>query len=121
MDHHELVQQYIAVWNETDAECHLALVKAVLTGDATYADPRMTAQGQQGISDMIGVVQTHLPGLRFSLAERPVEAHHGYLRFSWLMGPVGGASVSGGTDIIELRGGLLGRVIGFVDFPTPVD
>ncbi len=87
MDHHELVQQYIAVWNETNAEHRFALVKAVLTGDATYADPRMTAQGQQGISDMIGVVQTHLPGLRFSLAERPIEAHHGYLRFCPLTWP----------------------------------
>jgi len=116
MNHQNLVQQYIALWNEADASRRLALISTTFTPDATYTDPQMAGTGHQGLSDMIGAAQRQLPGLRFRLSDRPPEAHHGYLRFSWLLGPDEGPSLAGGTDVVELYGERMQRVVGFVDF-----
>lgn len=89
MEYQELVQQYLALWNELNATQRLNAVQQVMTADASYDDPQMSGQGHAGISDMIGAAQAQLPGLHFRLSERPVEAHHDYLRFSWLLGPDG--------------------------------
>lgn len=119
MNHQHLVQNYIALWNEADASRRLALIRTTFTPDATYLDPQMTGTGHQGLSDMIGAAQSQLPGLRFRLSDHPTEAHHGYLRFSWHLGPDEGTSVAGGTDMVELHGEQMQRVVGFIDFAPP--
>jgi hypothetical protein len=37
--HTGLVEDYLEMWNETDAEARRGLVKRVMTDDATYVDP----------------------------------------------------------------------------------
>lgn len=119
MDNTELARRYIALWNETDPDQRLEAVRAVLGDTATYSDPQMTGAGHQGISDMIGAAQAQLPGLRFRLSETPVEAHHEFLRFSWLLGPDEQTSLAGGTDIVEVKGSQIQKIIGFIDFAPP--
>src|SRR5262245_34538548 len=56
-DYTDLVERYIATWNETDAERRRALVARTFTESASYIDPLMASEGQSGIDGMIAAVQ----------------------------------------------------------------
>jgi hypothetical protein len=64
----QLIDDYIAAWNETDAGRRRALVGQVFTDDATYLDPVMEGNGADGIDAMIAGAQAQFPGARFELA-----------------------------------------------------
>src|SRR5688500_5020043 len=61
----QVVDQYIAAWNETDPEARRELIARTWTEDGTYLDPLMNGEGHDGIDAMIGGVQTQFPGYRF--------------------------------------------------------
>ena len=115
-DHQNLAQQYVALWNETNPDTRQQAAQRLFTPDASYLDPQMQGSSPDGIAAMIGAAQTQLPGLRFRLSDQPVDAHHDYLRFSWLLGPDEQTDVAGGTDIVHLSNGKMRQVIGFIDF-----
>ncbi len=52
-----LAEQYIAAFSETDSWARRALIGRTFTEDATYLDPLMASDGQDGIDAMIGGVQ----------------------------------------------------------------
>lgn len=110
-----LVDSYIAAWNATAADERAALVARTWTADATYADPLMKSDGHLGISAMIAGAQGQYPGLKFS-RRGAIDAHGDNLRFSWDLGPEGGAAMAGGTDFCVLDAGRIKSVIGFLDF-----
>ena len=116
MDNPEaLAMRYLEAWNETDAGRRRALVESGFTEAATYLDPMMAAEGQAGIDAMIAAVQERFPGHRFRLAGRP-DGHNSRLRFSWEMGPEGGAVLVAGTDVaVVAPDGRLASVTGFID------
>src|SRR4051812_1462021 len=90
-----LVDDYIASWNETDAERRRALVARTWTDDATYIDPLMAGEGADGIDAMIAGVQEKYAGFRFQLAQGP-DAHNDRVRFAWhLVGPDGNRVATG--------------------------
>jgi hypothetical protein len=109
-----VVEHYIAVWNETDAERRLALLETHWTDDARYVDPLAQAQGRTQISDLVGGVQQRFPGFRFALRGQP-DAHGDQLRFSWTLGPSGAEDLIVGTDFAQLEAGRLRSVTGFLD------
>ena len=76
-----VVDTYIAMWNEPDADERRALVSAALSADATYIDPPMSGQGTEAISAMIGAAEEVYPGHRFALVGEP-DSHHDYVRFT---------------------------------------
>ena len=88
LDIAEVVELYIAMWNEQDAERRRALVARTLTEDATYVDPLVASEGVDGIAAMIGAVQGQFPGFRFRLAAGP-DLHHDRVRFTWQLHPGG--------------------------------
>ena len=114
-DHSDLIDRYIAAWNETDAERRKTLVAATFATDATYLDPVMQGDGHAGINEMIAGVQARFPGHQFRRSGK-VDAHHDHLRFCWELAPEGGEALVKGTDFAVLAGDArLVAVTGFFD------
>jgi hypothetical protein len=115
-DVNTLVEDYIAAWNEPDADRRRAAVREVFSADATYLDPVMQGEGHEGLDAMIAAAQGQFPGHRFVLAGSP-DAHHDRLRFTWrLVGPDGGRAVATGHDFATLDAdGRMRAVTGFLE------
>ena len=96
----DLVDRYIAIWNETDDERRRDLIARTWTEDSTYLDPLIRGEGRSGIDAMIRGVQAQFPGLLFRRTG-DVDAHNDRVRFAWELGPEGGPALAGGFDSIE--------------------
>jgi hypothetical protein len=109
-----VVDGYIALWNETDADRRLERAGEVFADDAGYVDPLMAGDGQDGIATMIGGAQQQFPGHRFELTQGP-DAHHDRVRFAWrLVGESG--PVAAGVDFATVADdGRLRAVTGFLE------
>jgi len=111
----EVVDAYIAMWNETDAGRRRALVAQTVTDDASYVDPMMEGNGVDGIDAMIAGAQQAYPNHRFTLVTGP-DSHHGRVRFTWSLAPEGSSEpIALGTDFATVNGdGRLSEVVGFL-------
>src|SRR6478736_5540906 len=81
----DLIDRYIATWNEADGERRRALIAGTWTDDASYLDPMLQGEGRDGIDAMIAAVQERFPGHRFRRTGE-VESHHDRVRFSGVGG-----------------------------------
>ena len=116
---HEVVDRYIGTWNETDPAKRRQLIERTWTEDGMYLDPLMAGEGQEGIDAMIETVQARFPSYRFRRTSE-IDAHHDRVRFSWELGPYGGAPLAGGLDVGVIADGRLRSITGFLDFaPSP--
>lgn len=110
-----LVDRYLAIWNETDPARRRALIASTWSDDATYVDPLMRGEGHDGIDAMIAAAQAQFPGHSFAPLGEP-DAHNDRLRFRWTLGPEAGATIVDGTDFaIVAPDGRLASVSGFLD------
>jgi hypothetical protein len=114
----EIVERYLAGWNETDPDRRRALLAETWTEGASYVDPVMNAEGRSGIDALIGAAQARFPGFRFRRIGE-VESHNDRLRFRWGLGPDGADAPIKGTDFAVLSGGRLASVTGFFDQLPP--
>jgi hypothetical protein len=115
----DLVDRYIAIWNETDDERRRDLIARTWTEDSTYLDPLMRGESRSGIDAMIRGVQAQFPGLLFRRTS-DVDAHNDHVRFAWELGPEGGPALAGGVDFGVIVGDRLQAITGFLDFaPKP--
>jgi SnoaL-like domain len=111
----EIVDSYIAAWNEHDPARRRALVARTFSEDASYLDPLMSGEGIEEIDAMITAAQQQFPGHRFALAAGP-DAHHDRVRFSWSLAANGAEPVARGLDFAELaEDGRLRSVTGFLE------
>lgn len=111
----EIVDSYIAAWNETDPQRRRTLVERTFSADASYLDPLMSGEGVEGIDAMIAAAQQQFPGYRFSVAAGP-DAHHDRVRFSWSLALDGGEPVARGLDFaLVAEDGRLRAVTGFLE------
>jgi hypothetical protein len=111
----QLIDQYIAAWNETDPATRRALIARTWTEDGRYLDPLMSGEGHDGIDAMVGAVQTQFPGYRFRRTGE-LDTHHERVRFSWELGPEAGPPLAGGVDFGVVSDGRLHTITGFLDF-----
>jgi hypothetical protein len=111
----ELIDRYIAIWNETDAGRRRDLIASTWTENSIYIDPLARGEGRGGIDAMIQGVQTQFPGLRFRRTS-DVDAHNNRVRFAWELGPEGGPALAGGVDFGVIAGDRLEAITGFLDF-----
>ncbi|MFI6505575.1 nuclear transport factor 2 family protein [Nonomuraea typhae] len=110
-----LVERYLAAWNETDAAARAKAVAEVFTEDAAYTDPLAAVTGHEGIAAVIAGAQEMFPGLVFTPGE-VFDAHRNVARFTWHLGPAGGEAIAVGFDVAELaEDGRIRRVLGFLD------
>ncbi len=115
----ELIERYIACWNQTDPQLRRKLVDEVWAPDASYADPFGQARGRDTIDATIGAAQAQFPGFCFTLLG-PVDSHHDQARFSWGLGPAGDEPVVVGFDVaVRDPAGRLATVLGFLDRAGP--
>jgi hypothetical protein len=112
----ELVEGYIAAWNERDERRRAEIIAKTYSDDANYTDPHRSGDGHDGISKMIEAVQERFVGYSFRLA-KPIEAHNNRVRFQWEAGGTKDAPLHFvGTDFgIVGNDGRLKSVTGFVD------
>jgi hypothetical protein len=112
----EVVVRYLAAWNEPEPKRRRELVAKAWTEDGTYVDAARDGHGHDRLDAMIATAQSHFPGYRLHLASG-VEAHHDYLRFSWVAGGTADAPLYiKGTDFVMVAGdGRIKSVVGFVD------
>lgn len=87
----EVVDSYIAMWNERDPDRRRALVARTVSDDARYVDPLMESQGIEGICAMIAGAQEAYPNHHFTLVDGP-DAHHDRVRFTWSLAPEGSSN-----------------------------
>ena len=115
-DVQDLVDSYIASWNETDSARRREIISATWTEDASYLDPVLSGDGQDGIDAMIAAAQEQFPGHRFELSFGP-DTHHDRVRFAWKMyGEDGSPLVAAGVDFGTLaEDGRLRSVTGFLE------
>ncbi|WP_419999861.1 nuclear transport factor 2 family protein [Streptomyces boninensis] len=111
----DLVERYIAAWNETDAGKRKQLLTEVFAATGTYTDPLVDVQGPEGLDATIAAVQGQFGGLVFSLGGT-VDAHHNVARFTWHLGPEGGEPVVIGFDVAVVDDdGRISQIVGFLD------
>lgn len=115
----ELVEQYFAMWNETDESRRRAVIEATWVHDATYVDPLFAAEGHEGLDALVAGVHRQYPGARFTLTGI-VDAHHDRARWGWqLAGSEGDAPIATGIDVaVRAPDGRLSEVIGFFRQPA---
>ena len=101
----EMVERYLAAWNEKDASRRRKLVDELWAEDGSYTDPLGDANGPAEIDGLIGAVQQQFPDFVFTLGG-PVDAHHEQARFTWHLGPRGGRA---DRDRVRRRGPERGR------------
>ena len=112
----ELIDRYIATWNEIDDGRRRELIARTWTDDASYRDPMLQGDGRDGIDAMIGSVQGRFPGHTFRRTGE-VESHHDCVRFTWELAPEPGEPVVRGTDFgIVAPDNRLRAITGFFDY-----
>ena len=117
----EVVVRYLAAWNEREPKRRRDLVAKAWTEDGTYVDRVREGRGHDSLDAMIATAQERFPGYRLNLASS-VEAHHDYVRFSWVAGGTAEAPLYiKGTDFVSVAGdGRMKSVVGFTDAaPAP--
>ena len=115
MSTNDVIERYIATWNEQDAGRRREMINEIWADDASYIDPLVVAEGRDAIDATIAGVQQQFPGLGLRLAG-PVDAHHNLARFTWELAPDGAEAIVVGFDVAVLtEDGRLSNVHGFLD------
>ena len=111
----QVIERYIACWNQTDPGLRRKLIDEVWAEDASYTDPLGEAVGHEAIDATIAAVQQQFPGFSFTLLG-PVDSHHRQARFTWGLAPDGAEPVVIGFDVaVAGDDGRLTGVLGFLD------
>ena len=112
----DVVERYIAVWNEPEADARSRAVAELWTEDGTYTDPLASVQGHEAIEAVIAGVREQFPGHVFKLIG-DIDAHHDIVRFAWDLVPEGGgeSAVIGFDVAVAAHHGRLRNVYGFLD------
>lgn len=110
----EIVEQYLASFNETDAARRRDLLDKLYTSDSTYTDPHVEVRGPEQIDGFIAMTQDRFPGFTFKLGGT-VDAHHDQARFQWHAGPADDPDQYVGFDVIVTEDGRIRSVYGFMD------
>ena len=99
------VQNYIAVWNEPDAERRRALIRILWQEDASHLARTLEAIGHAGIEKRVTDAYEKWvkeKGNVFRLRDG-VDGHHGTVKLRWEMLPAsGGEVISIGFDFMVL-------------------
>jgi hypothetical protein len=115
----DLVDRYLACWNEPDAAVRQELIAKHWAADLTLVDPLVEVAGRDALAATIAGVREQFPGFVFT----PVgaaDAHHGVARFQWGLGPAGTEPLVIGFDVVTIDDeGRFATVVGFFDQVPP--
>lgn len=112
MTSREIVEAYMAAWNEPDEGARRKLLEACWTDDGTYTDPTAHVEGREALVEHIAGYLERMPGCRIVLASG-IDEHHDRLRFGWAMNGPDGVAMVEGIDVGTLDAGRLSSITGF--------
>ncbi len=112
---------YWTAWNESDLDRIGQHLVAAVTKDVEWNDPRDSFVGSIELEAAVRRLRSSKPDYRFVIASE-IDHHHGRLRYRWDM-ISHGRTMMEGLDVVTLdpSSGLIARVDGFFDHPTPID
>ncbi|HEY7200896.1 MAG TPA: nuclear transport factor 2 family protein [Candidatus Dormibacteraeota bacterium] len=111
----DIVDRYIASWNETDGQRRRELIDGLYANDGGYTDPHVDLAGPDQIEEFVAATQARFPGYVFTLGS-DVDAHHNQARFNWHATAPGAAEPAYvGFDVIATDGARVRQVYGFLD------
>lgn len=110
------VTQYLAIWNEEDAEKRAAAIAELFTATAPYIDPLAAVEGHEGVGAVLTGAREQFKGLLFEL-HGEVDTHHNLARFQWgLVTEPGAEPIAIGFDVLVTGDdGRITGVYGFLD------
>jgi hypothetical protein len=111
----DLIERYLACWNETDPIARRALIDEYWSDEPTYVDPVFEVSGRDALDATIAAAQAQFPGCVFT----PVgvlDTHHDVARFGWGLGPADAEPLIIGFDVVVTDpDGRIESVLGFLD------
>ena len=109
----DIVDTYLAAYNETDATARRALLERAFAADGVLVDPPIDGSGRDGISEMMGMVHQQFPGHTFRRSTG-IDEHHAHVRYGWELLDGDGNVALAGMDVGLLdEAGQLVHVAGF--------
>jgi hypothetical protein len=107
----EIVEAYMAAWNETDETKRRDLIDASWNEAGTYTDPVADVAGREALAGIIAQFQTQMPGASIDLTTG-IDQHHDRIRFGWKL--VGAPQEIEGIDVgVVAADGRLASITGF--------
>ncbi|OON62487.1 hypothetical protein B0920_03250 [Massilia sp. KIM] len=110
-----LTSNLTRVFNERDASRRLAAVKSIYHKDAEFYEPGQIARGHEAIAAAVTKLLANLPADTVFRAVRPAVGHHGIARLQWSASFSQRSSLVTGTDVVEIKEGLIRRLHVFID------
>jgi|RhiMetdeSRZDD1v2_1073273.scaffolds.fasta_scaffold65812_2 hypothetical protein len=111
----DLVDAYVASWNESDAAVRTRLVEQAWAEQGRYLDPLLDLTGHEALATLAPVLEQHYPGHRIGRTG-DVDQHHNVFRFTWELTGPDGAVVIAGVDVGVLADdGRISAIAGFFD------
>jgi hypothetical protein len=101
----DLVDRYVSVWNEPDADRRREGIAALWEEDGAHFTPSLEARGYQALEARVaGAYEKWVKGQGFVFRSgNNAEDHHNGVRFNWEMVPAaGGAAAAIGFDFLVL-------------------
>ncbi len=109
----DIVDTYLAMWNEEDPGRRAAHIQAAWVDDGRYVDPIQEAVGHDALDAMVVGIHQQLPRHRFTRTSG-VDVHHDELRFGWQLAAPDGTVAVAGVDVGSVAAdGRLRRITGF--------
>lgn len=119
-DYQELVNRYVALWNEPDAALRRKSIIELWAEDGANFTQSIEAVGYEALEARVTRAYEKFvrdAGFIFKLSGK-VESHHNALRFTWEMVPAGGGAIAGtGLEFLILD--EAGRIKSDYQFSQP--
>ncbi len=108
----QLIDTYLAAWNEPDAMSRRRLLASAWAADGIYTDPQSHGANRDELDAIIDGFHRSSPGAGFTL-DGPVSHHHHVVRFYWTLRFANAMEVPG-MDYGEIGAdGKLAKIVGF--------
>ena len=119
-DLNQVVSDYGAAWQETDADRRLELLTRCFADTGQYTDPTAAVSGRHNLSVHIGEVLQSAGG-RVEITSAP-NSHHDVVHFTWHMVADDGSKMVEGHDFVRLdTDGKISYLSGFFGDPDPLN
>ncbi len=113
----EIIDAYMAAWNEPDDGKRDALLRMCWAEGGVYTDPGVYLVGAEALSARIAEKQRERPGARLVFLSA-VDTHHGRFRFHWRLINADGSPGPKSVDFGALaHDGRIALMVGFFGAP----
>lgn len=116
---HDVVDQMLDVWNETNPELIFDRLSAVLTPDIVFIDPTVTTRGLTEFEANVRRFRAKYPDAVISRTSG-IDSHHNLHRYSWQISMSGKVALTGFDVSESAANGRICKVLGFFGPLPPI-